>query len=456
MYKTAIILILVLAVSANGATYYISNSGNDDSSGTSEVGAWQHVVHACTTMTGGDSLLFMGGTYAEQGPPDANGLTTTMLITDDLNGTSSDPTVFKVAPGYTRPTIKGYATTGYDDSCDSVMAISTKASGLGTHWMVFDSLIVKHSSRGIQFWSGSNVTFQYVVACSTGAGLTGINNNGGINVLWADGFDSLEVAYCSLFTNREEPDSSSGGNCGQIELYGTHYSRIHHNVMFDGFRNEGLIFIKGYSNSHIEIDHNVLYGADYVDGGGIMMLGADSLSVHHNIIYDCQRGIIVKEYETPTKENAGDSIYNNTIYNTYQNGLFFLAPFAAEGGRGMQVFNNIVMNDAEYDNIENYATNFSFENDDKRIDYNCYYNSGSSDVANWGANYTLANLIANVNIDSNSVNVNPNLADPDNGDFNLTGSSPASVTSGGIGPVSYMGALAPDAGSTPSKAPFKR
>jgi len=441
-----IIMLIALVAYANGATYYISNSGSDDSSGTSEQAAWKTIGHACATMTGGDSLLFMGGTYAEQNGPDNDGYSTTMYITSSLSGTSSDPTVFKVAPGYSRPIIKGYGANGYNSSC-TTMAVSFAVSNV--HWIVFDSLIVKHARRGIYLRGGSNITIQYCVACSTGEGLTGINNNGGI-YKGTSGvrLDFLTVQYCSLFTNWEESDGSGTGNCGQFQSYNLHYSTITNNVMFDGYQNEALVYIKGGSNDNIEISHNTLYGAPVNPGGGIMSLMADSLEIHHNVIYDCYKGIVIWNYAHEDYNNNGHLIYNNTIYGVEGSGITLMSSGAGGSiaGKGIEIFNNIVTQADVYRNLYK-ESDFTIENDDKYINYNCYWNSGSSDVIYWdNTAYTIAEARADLYIDSFSVSVDPVFADPANHDFRLTENSPSSVVSGGRDGayLSYMGAYDPN------------
>jgi len=401
-------------------------------------------------MTGGDSLLFMGGTYAEQGPNDVDGWTTTMLLTSSLNGTSSDPTVFTVAPGYGRPTIKGYGATGFNNTIESVMAISCDAGTL--NWIVLDSLIVKYARRGIRLWRGNNITIQNCVACSTG-GLTGQSNQGGVVVLnsGSDFMDYLTVDNCSLFTNWESY-YSAGANCGQIQTYGTRWSTFTNNVLYDGVSCDGLVFLKGERNHAIEIAYNTLYDANLNAGTGISLYcGNDSMKIHHNIIYEVKKAIAIEEWLRSPEGNVGHLIYNNTIFDLWSDGgdspasgiVYIGSDPGTVGGEGIEIFNNIIVNVESYDNLRK-ENNFIIKNDDKYLDYNCYWNSGSSDIANWnGTNYTLSGLISTVNIDSHSVNVNPVFADPANHDFHLTANTPDVIKYGGRGGnyESYMGAF---------------
>lgn len=58
-------LLLLVALSANGATLYVSPTGND-STGDGSIGTpWLTVAHATAAMSGGDTLYLRGGTYVE-------------------------------------------------------------------------------------------------------------------------------------------------------------------------------------------------------------------------------------------------------------------------------------------------------------------------------------------------------------------------------------------------------
>ena len=448
--KYLLTFLFLLTSPAWGATYFIKNGGDNEKDGSSEGNAWETLCHACTTMTGGDSLLFMAGVYAESCAEDYSSAKGTGLkVTTALNGTSSDPTVFKNAPGYGRPTITAYGATGFDSSIVDWNAVSFDNN---VEWVVLDSLIVKFAERGILLSGGSNITIQNCVACSTGA-LSGASNNGGICKIVSGEvvLESLTVKGCSLFANREEL-LSSAGNFGQLQLYGTRRSWIHDNVMFDGYDNEGLIYIKGMNNHKIEIYNNVLYDANLNAGGGIMILeGPDSCIIHHNIIYEVKKGIVIWEYESGGPSNVGHLIYNNTIFNLWSDGGAATTPGInlhssdndAVGGKGIEVFNNIVVNSQHYENLQK-ESDFEIEDDDKYIDYNCYYNSGSNDIIDWdGTDYTIAEARASLYFDSSSVGSYPVFADTANKDFSLTESSPDSVKTGGRGAPydTYMGAV---------------
>jgi hypothetical protein len=449
---------------AFGTTWWVDNAGDNANDGKSEGNPMQTLTVAMDSVQGGDTLLFMGGVWKEQNQFFEVG-STTLWIDADQAGSYGDPTTFKCAPGYSRPVISGYGTNGYNESCSTYAVVLEN----GANYITLDSLIIKHAYRGIFVVGSDSLTVRNCVACSTGEGLAGINNNGGLLQISLTYYsDYMLVENCSMFTNWEESDGTGTGNCGQIETYTTRWSRITNNVFFDGYRNEGLVYIKGTGNHTIEIDNNILYDADNLDGGGIMLLeGPDSCDVHHNVIYNVRRGITIWEYASGGEDNVGHKIYNNTIFGTPtqtgQNawGIGFLcAATPATGAKGVEIFNNIISQEIDdYDNLRK-KDNFTIKDDDKYINYNAYWNNGSTDIAYWSAdNRTLAELRSAIYIDSNSVGSYPAFADTTNKDFSLTASSPDSIKTGGRGGSydTYMGAIEWTGGaSSPSMAPFIR
>ncbi len=61
-----IIIILLLSIgNASSSTYYVSNSGNNSNDGLSTSTPWQTCGYMLNQISGGDKVLFMGGTYHE-------------------------------------------------------------------------------------------------------------------------------------------------------------------------------------------------------------------------------------------------------------------------------------------------------------------------------------------------------------------------------------------------------
>ena len=259
-----------------------------------------------------------------------------------------------------------------------------------------------------------------------------------------------------------QPISGGGVNGSGIEFYSTKHSLIENNTIFDqagagGYW--GAIFFKnaagGASGGPVdsnEVRYNTLYDS-YI--GINLYHWASSNLVHHNTIYNCSQGITTHGgWVAYGASNSHNRIYNNTIYNCPIGLLMFIIGPDEGPIDDPAYFNNIVYNSA----TNRYGISFRWVNaaDSARMtnfysDYNCFYNSASTIVAQWGAeygtkhNYTIAQMPGALGSDLHSYNINPVFSNPSNHEYYLTESSPEQLRIGGRGGAwpTYMGAIDP-------------
>lgn len=84
-----------------GTTYYVSNSGNNSNSGTSEAQAWKELGFASQQLEAGDTLVILGGTYKMPSDDDDR-----FILVPQNSGTASAPILIRGESG-NRPTLAG-------------------------------------------------------------------------------------------------------------------------------------------------------------------------------------------------------------------------------------------------------------------------------------------------------------------------------------------------------------
>jgi hypothetical protein len=94
MRRLLIFALLMFAIPAGAATFYVSNSGSDSNNGTSTSTPWQTIAHVnAQTFAAGDSILFQdGGTWREELLPPSSG-TSGSPITFGSYGTGAQPII---------------------------------------------------------------------------------------------------------------------------------------------------------------------------------------------------------------------------------------------------------------------------------------------------------------------------------------------------------------------------
>jgi len=452
-------MVLLFLPCLMGATYYVSNDGDDSNNGTSTVTAWEHVVRACTTSTivGGDTIFILPGLYDEVDP----GYATAGPMQPRQSGSEGNPIVWRSYPGAERPIIYGDSAERYACNIYNV------------DWLVIDSLEVSNSKRGINIFSATNITVQNCKVHHSGGDYN--NNAGSITILFDNSYNisidacSLSYAYDGTFT-----DSSQTGQVSGIHVYDCVDCSYTNNVIWGNPVGCGI---------NLKAHHDCCYATGtpvnaVISGNKIsecyygMHLGADldSVLIHHNEITNCVGSINIW-LNSGTNPPGGTGsvsrmwIYNNTIYNAEQVGIYQITPACEDPWdslKGFNVFNNIIANVRNvHGNGGN--ININIENDQYRdlyFDYNCYYNAwvcgscASADRvgvwevdANPGINegdcLVLSDWQDSCNCDGNTINEYPMFIDTTTaGGYNLQldADSPCAASGRGGGWPTYMGA----------------
>ncbi|MCC6848704.1 MAG: right-handed parallel beta-helix repeat-containing protein [Deltaproteobacteria bacterium] len=333
-------LTVILARGAGAATYYVSTSGSDTSTGAQN-SPWRTIGKAAATMVSGDTAIIRGGTYAEK-------------VTITKSGTASAPIRFQAAAGET-PVIDGasVATGVYG----SLWAFD------GVSHVKLDGLTIKNSKGYCVSLSGNTTRVE--------VGNLDISNCAAAGAIWVEG--STVPSYTTIRDNKVH-DNPHGG----IVLWnspGGYYlverNRVWKNAgsgNFDGIQVGG----EAAGLHHVVVRNNVAYdngtatvGADQIDMGGhaavhhYLMEGNDVWGVGGHIKihgeparytiarFNRATGFGFNQYNRP---NAA-AIYNNTVYNAGHAVLFYTdyvdSGFGSSFG-GMELRNNLFVGSTDY------------------------------------------------------------------------------------------------------------
>jgi parallel beta-helix repeat protein len=232
---------------------------------------------------------------------------------------------------------------------------------------------------------------------------------------------------------------SRGGNgiffCGDdtCQTLGDNYNTIRGNSFYNLF--DSCVYL-GANSTHNIFEDNIC-GLTYrhfnstggVAGGvGIhVSRGSNNTTIRNNLIYDTQgAGIGVQSDTIGNTEITTDGalVYNNTVYNpavtvTSEAGIAFLSTTT-----NSVVRNNIVYQSNAYGLR---VTGLSVNSID--TDYNLYYSTQGTHLADWGVTGvlydTIAALQAATGQEMHSLSVDPLFTNASTHDFTLTASSPA-------------------------------
>jgi hypothetical protein len=341
--------------SGNGATYYVSPTGNDSNNGTSPNAPWQTMAKVNgTAYIPGDTVLFQGGRV----------FTGNLQFT--VQATSTEPfTIGSYGTGHA--VISAGAGTGlsaYNCSGVVVQHIDFIGSGVGTN-----------TNSGILFYAdlSGNVALNYIrisdvqvsgfgqagISIGSGNNLTGYTDVRVTNAMVHDNRDGLQVyaqtkganrdlyvGFCQFYHNPGiaglSHSSGSGVVLGEVNGGAIEYCQSYNNGAANT-SSTGPVGIWCYDSSSILIQYNESYRNTTAggDGEGFDLDGGTSNSyLQHNYSHDNHgSGYCLFEYS-----GAGAHTGNTVRYNISENDSSGIEIWGADSG-------SLVSSDHIYGNI---------------------------------------------------------------------------------------------------------
>ena len=363
-------------------SYYFSNSGNDNNSGTSPGQAWKSLSKIVSiNFAPGDSVLLEGGTT----------LNGNIVFNNVTISTASDPIVFS-SYGNGRATISSGTSTGFfaGNSCGFIiknlnftgsgytmgtasgiyfrntLPTGTKLSfvnldsvecsgynNVGIGWSGvnagsgFCNIRITHAklhdngngmvSAGINGVTGNRITNwahcnTYIAYCEAynNPGSPQVTNNqtgDGIQIRSTDG---LMIEHCIAYNNGSGNQTTSGGPvgiwCTQTNNAVIQYCESHHNHHGTGGDGDGFDLDGAVTNGVLQYN----YSHDN-DGAGFLIYQfnsaakMDSVTIRYNISVNDSRlssmgGVQVNSNDVATGGGVNNAeVYNNTVYLTPNN-----------------------------------------------------------------------------------------------------------------------------------------
>jgi hypothetical protein len=432
------IMMVIFTHTLEGATYYVSSSGDDANPGTSPSRSWASIAKVnATAFAAGDTVLFQGGaTFSgglDFGPED--------------KGTAASPIVVG-SFGTGRATISSgglhglyaYNTAGFEvrnlvfmgpgRTSSSTSGVSFYMDRLNTRLphIVIDSVeVFGYRDIGILIGSWNGGSGYDDVSITNSAS----HDNGDAGIAtYAEavlGHRNVYVAHCKAYNNPgiEEKTNLHSGNgiiLGGVDGATIEYCQAYNNGWLNAWTGGGPVGIWGYSSNNLVIQHNESHHnrtGTGKDGGGFDLDGGCTNSImQYNYSHDNEgAGYLVAQYSgAPTmkgltiryniSENDGrknnhagimlwssgsnggiqdTEIYNNTIYLT-PSASGYPSAFYMFGNlyRNVSVRNNIFQTTGGREVVINRATDAII-----RFEGNNYWASGATPKFIWpGGTYT--------------------------------------------------------------------
>lgn len=405
--KIITILILLLPLGVFGATYYVSNTGDDDNTGLSTDQAWQTMTKVSSvSFSPGDSVLFKrGDTFTDFPIYMAADGSAGSPITISAYGTGNNP-IFDASDN-------GYGTAAFIDKDNITLSDLTLINGSST--AVYGS--------GLYITTATNTTVSnLVVKDNLNVGI------GGIVV------DNLKISNCSIHDNDRQGIYLAYPTNSLVER-----NEVYHNSLQkdDAFGIDIIVptgpNVVRYNTVHDQeiITNPALYvcGGSKCGNGGIRFdgdgTGSNNTSMpgneaYRNVIYDEDQGIQFVNF-------SGAWAYNNTIYNTRMYGAIMMAQPGYGVSTGNIFTNNIVQASTSQTIIA------SLNNPTSTVNYNLYYPIDSQFIWTDDVNWTPAGLSktnfatwkTNSGYDANSINNTPGFINISKLDLDLLSTSNA-------------------------------
>lgn len=331
----AAVFLGLLTCSSEGATYYVSPTGNDASVGSLAL-PWKTIQKAADSLSAGDTVFVRAGTYKK--------------VTVNISGSAGSPITFANYPGET-PIIDGTGTVPPSD--DTGLFLLTDQSYItiqGFELRNYKTANVALAPAGV-FLRGA---CQHVTI--SGCNIHDIWNTGGNvanpgNAFGVVVYASSATAATGLVITDNEIHHLKTGSSESLVLNGnvTNF-QVTNNTVHDN-NNIGIDFVgfEGTAPSaaldqardgvcsgnlvyNITSQGNQAYAAGSYSTDGIYCDGSTRIVIENNIVHHTDIGIELAS-EHAGKLTSAITVRNNFVYSNRQTGLF-LGGYAQSGTGG--------------------------------------------------------------------------------------------------------------------------
>jgi parallel beta-helix repeat protein len=310
LFFLSLIISILVSFYAQGITYYISPSGNDNNTGTSTDTPWATIARAFLAVSPGDTVYLRGGTYSGY----AN------LY---RSGTSGNPITFRNYSGET-PVIDG---SGKTTDPSNPWIYTNNLINIEASYIIFMGLELKNSAGfGIEFQQGSNyciVDQCYFHNCYFAGVYFYKCSYGQVTNCVAHDFYDYGVGGTGGGGNADGMGSSAG-NDKPYPDYGYHIFRnnLVYNCSDDGIDTwssrgniveNNIVHHAGYGNASNGGSQSSTWGKPQGNGNGFKCGGASTSG--NNIL---RNNVSYSNVTSGFDENggSGNKYYNNTAYST--------------------------------------------------------------------------------------------------------------------------------------------
>jgi uncharacterized repeat protein (TIGR01451 family) len=278
--------------SAQGNTYYVAPTGDDDLNPGTEILPWKTIQHAADTMVAGDTVYIRAGTYEEQVIPFNSGSAGHYIAYAAYPG----ETITIDGAGISLPSWETGLFVVEDKSYIKVSGLRIINAGPNdnnagiyvdnSHYVIIeDNYTYNTVSSGIGVWDGTNIIIdgnEVRLAC----------NDGEQEDITVSGTDTFEIKNNHIY------EGGPGTNGGE-------------GITIKGGATNGKI----YQNHGHDIAQRTCL---YVDGWGGTK-ATSNIEIYQNIFHHCAAGITLSSEDGSLVRDI--KIYNNIIYDNQSNGL---------------------------------------------------------------------------------------------------------------------------------------
>jgi hypothetical protein len=308
------LILLIVTISflhLNGNTYYVSSTGNDSHTGTSQ-SPWKTLQYASDNAKEGDTVIVTAGEYAG------------FVIgwDGDQDGTSQNPIVFHANPGV-------IITSKNNKTADGINIE-------GASYIVIDGFTITNLANtitraGIRSVENTGVVLKNNVI--DGMGRWGIFTGFSENILIENNKTSNSKNEHGIYFSNSADNPIIRGNIS----FGNHGCGIHMNGdLSQG--GDGII-------SNALVEQNIIYDNGTGGGSGINCDGVQNSTIRNNLLYN-NHASGISFYKIDAAEPAKNNlVINNTIIMASDGGW---AINITDGSTNAKVFNNILFTNQSY------------------------------------------------------------------------------------------------------------